>query len=110
MCSLAGYSFAAEQAEPAAEQPKVEEKAPAAEETKAKEEKKEIQQEVQKTEAEQQAEQVSANKQTILLEEILQKKAPKSQCLFLQTNFQRKLKSYKFILRAFPLSPSYLFP
>ena len=59
-CSLTGYSFAAEQSEPAAEQPKVEEKAPATDEAKAKEEKQELQQEVQKTEEGQNAEQAPA--------------------------------------------------
>ena len=59
-CSLIGSSFAAEQSEPAAKQPKVEEKAPAIDEAKAKEEKQELQQEVQKTEEGQNAEQASA--------------------------------------------------
>jgi hypothetical protein len=62
VCSLTGYSFAAEQLEPAAEQPKIEEKAPATDEAKAKEEKQEVQQEAQKTEAGQQAEQAPAGK------------------------------------------------
>jgi flagellar motor component MotA len=62
VCSLTGSSFAAEQSEPVAEQPKAEEKAPAADEEKAKEVKQEVQQEVQKTEAGQQAEQAPAGK------------------------------------------------
>jgi hypothetical protein len=62
VCSLTSYSFAAEQSEPAAEQPKVEEKAPATDEEKVKEVKQEVQQEVQKTEAGQQAEQAPAGK------------------------------------------------
>jgi len=62
-CSLTGYSFATEQSEPAAEQPKIEEeKAPATDETKAKEEKQEVQQEAQKTEAGQQGEQAPTGK------------------------------------------------
>ena len=62
VCSLTSYSFAAEQSEPAAEQPKVEEKAPATAEEKVKEVKQEVQQEVQKTEAGQQAEQAPTGK------------------------------------------------
>jgi amino acid permease len=61
-CSITGYSFAAEQSKPAAEQPKVEEKTPATDETKAKEEKQEVQQEAEKTESGQQTEQATAEK------------------------------------------------
>ena len=62
VCSLPSYSFSAEQSEPAAEQPKVEEKVPATDEEKVKEVKQEVQQEVQKIEAGQQAKQAPAGK------------------------------------------------
>lgn len=61
-CSVAGYSFAAEQTGPSVEQQKIEETAPTTEEAKAKEEKQDVQQETQKTEAEQQGEQPAAEK------------------------------------------------
>jgi len=61
-CSLTGSSFAAEQAVPVPEQPKIEEKAPAADEVKEKVEKKVEQKVEQATETKQEAEQVPAAK------------------------------------------------
>jgi hypothetical protein len=61
-CSLSGSSFAAEQAVPVPEQPKIEEKAPAADEVKEKVEKKVEQKVEQATETKQEAEQVPAAK------------------------------------------------
>jgi len=61
-CSLTGSSFAAEQAVPVPEQPKIEEKASAADEANEKVEKKVEQKVEQATETKQDAEQVPAAK------------------------------------------------